>query len=231
MPGWFSLDRVLGRAPAAPVDLAAAGRIAIAEAARIFALDVWDPPSSDHRPVAERWRDEITACIAGDQGLGWTWEGRYAGDGAYEWCGAFASRCWAKAGLPLATRKSFWSSCYRLHRWASYLPIDDKTPNPKPKDGTRRLCVSLAGLHEMPAGVTPQAGDVLIVGDGVPAYGDHITLVESFDGHAFHTIEGNGRGMGPDGKPRQGVVKATRMLSGAGYSARWLIRPAPSDLA
>lgn len=214
----------------APPDLAAAGRLALAEAARLFALDIWDPPASDRRPVADRWRTEITRMIAGDQGLGWSAEGRYRGDGDYEWCGAFAATCWATAGLPLAIRKRSWSSCFRLQRWASYRPGADGLPNAKPRTGGLRLCVPLAGLRELPAGVVPQPGDVLIVGDGVPAYGDHICIVESFDGAAFHTIEGNGRGDGPDGRPRQGVVRAVRPLGGAGYSARWLIRPAPGDI-
>lgn len=226
------LMRMIGRGPAPPiaVDLEAAGRVALAEAQRLFASDIWDPPASDHRDVAERWRTAITDMIAGDRGLGWTSEGRYAGDGDYEWCGAFAASCWSRAGLPLATRKRSWSSCYRLQRWASCRPGADGAPNQPPKIGTR-LCVALdEHSRALPVGVVPQAGDVLIVGDGVPAFGDHITLVESFDGRAFHTIEGNGTGTGPDGKRRQGVVRGVRPLGGPGYCGRWLIRPAVGDL-
>lgn len=217
-------------APPAPVDLEAAGRIALAEAVRLFDLDIWDPPEKDHRPIAERWRDEITRMISGDQGLGWTWEGRYVGDGhGAEWCGAFASTAWARAGLPLATRKRSWSSCLRLQRWASCRPGSDGLPNPPPKVGTR-LCVGLdEHSRELPAGVIPQAGDVLIVGD-VAGPGKHITIVERFDGAAFHTVEGNGVGLGPDGKRRQGVVRGVRALGGPGYCARWLIRPAVGDM-
>lgn len=229
--GWLGLR---SPAPTVPVDLASAGRIALAEARRLFALDIWDPPASDRRPIADRWRGEIGAMIAGDQGLGWHWEGRYPGDGAYEWCGAFAARCWAAAGLPLAIRRPFFASCYRLHRWATYQAIDERTPNPRPRTGPHRLCVALDEHSvRLPDGVVPQAGDILIVGDGRPAYGDHIAIVERFAGRAFHTIEGNAIGLGPDGKQRQGVVKATRMLGGSRpgeYIARWLIRPAPSDL-
>jgi hypothetical protein len=242
MPGlsaaaaWI-LERAGLRAPPPPVDVAAAGRRAIAEARRLFASDIWDPPKTDDRPVADRWRAAITDMIAGPYGLGWSWEGEYEGDGDYEWCGAFAARCWSAGGLPLATRRPFWGSCYRLNRWARYLPIDAKTPNPRPSSGPYRLCVELdEGSHQLPPGVLAQPGDVLIVGGVGTGPGKHITLVEEFDGLAFRTIEGNATGIGPDGKRRQGVVRARRPLGlprGAApstYHARWLIRPAPGDL-
>ncbi len=75
-------------------------------------------------------------------------------------------------------------------------------------------------------------GDILMIGDGSPKFGDHICLVESFDPdrHTFATLEGNGIGIGPDGKRRQGVVRGVRHLGGSGYCARRLIRPAPGDL-
>lgn len=236
MLGWI-LDLARRRSPT--VDLAAAGELALAEARRLFALDVWDPPRADRRPVAEGWRDVITGLIASDRGLGWTWEGRYDGDGDYEWCGSFAAACWATAGLPLATRKRSWSSCLRLQRWASYRPGIDGRPELEPRAGEpRRLCVALTeSSRALPAGVVPQAGDVLIVGGVGSGPGKHITIVESFDGAAFHTIEGNGFGAGPDGRRRQGIVRAVRPLGlpdGAGlasYHARWLVRPAPVDLA
>jgi hypothetical protein len=238
--GWLVdlARRAAAVAPAAPGDVAAAGELAIAEARRLFALDVWDPPRDDDREVAERWRDEITALVSSPAGLGWTWEGRYAGDGDFEWCGAFASRCWGVAGLPLAARRTWWASCYRLQRWASYRAIDAKTPNPAPPAGApRRLCVELTeASHQLPAGVEARPGDVLIVGGAGSGPGRHITVVESFDGEVFRTIEGNGVGLGPDGKRRQGIVRARRPLglrAGQGpqtYHARWLIRPAATDL-
>lgn len=216
------------------IDVAAAGRAALAEARRLFDSDIWDPPKSDHRPIAERWRDAITGMISSDLGLGWTWEGRYEGDGDFEWCGAFASTCWGAVGLPLATRRPFWASCYRLNRWGLGKPIDDRTPSGKPPG---RLCVALdENMKRLPDGVTPQEGDIVIVGGIGSGPGKHITVVESFDGQDFHTYEGNARGMGPDGKSRQGVVRARRPLglhrgqAATAYHARWIIRPAPEDL-
>ena len=64
----FSLVRSMIAPP--PVDLAARGELAHTEAVRLFTADIYDPPRSDRRPVAERWRDEITAMIASDAGLG-----------------------------------------------------------------------------------------------------------------------------------------------------------------
>lgn len=231
------LARVLDLVRPAPplVDLVAAGQLALAEARRLFAADIWDPVRTDRRPVAEGWRDDISDMVA--EGLGWTWEGRYAGDGDFEWCGAFAATCWAKAGLPLAIRKRSWASCHRLQRWASYRPGIDGRPEARPRTGPGRLCVELhEATHALPAGVTVQPGDVLIVGGVGSGPGKHITLVERFDGDVFYTIEGNGVGLGPDGKRRQGVVHGRRPLglrAGQGpqtFHARWLIRPAPADL-
>jgi len=219
------------------VDLERAGQRALAEARQLFDSDIWDPPVTDHRPIAERWRDAITEMISSERGLGWTWEQRYAGDGSFEWCTAFGARCWAEAGLTLAARTPFWASCYRLHRWATYQPIDARTPNKRPKDGPYRLCVALdEHTTALPAGVVPRAGDILLVGGVNTGPGKHGTVVESFDGKTFLTIEGNARGLGPDGKSRQGVVRASRPLgltkgdAPTTYHARWLIRPAPSDL-
>lgn len=241
------LERAGLRAPAPPVDLVERGQLALAEALRLFSWDVWDPPrktpaelAGDARAryerEADRWRDAITEMIAGERGLGWTWEGRYAGDGDFEWCGAFASRCWSIVGLPLETRRRSWASCLRLQRWASCRPGTDGKPNPPPKVGTR-LCVALDEHNRaLPADVEVHAGDVLIVGAVGSGPGDHITIVESFDGEVFHTVEGNGVGLGPDGKRRQGVVRGRRPLGlrvGQGpqtYHARWLVRPAVGDL-
>lgn len=234
----LSLVRSLIAPPAPVVDLELAGRQALAEAVRLFALDVWDPPTGDHRPEAERWRTVITSLIASDAGLGWSWEGRYPGDGSgAEWCGAFASACWGAAGLPLATRRRSWASCLRLQRWASCRPGTDGKPNPPPKVGAR-LCIALdEHARTLPAGYAFQPGDVIIVGGVGSGAGRHITVAESFDGEAFATIEGNGVGLGPDGKRRQGIVRARRPLglrAGQGphtYHARWIIRPAVGDLA
>ncbi len=219
-------------------DLRSAGETALAEAVRIFERDIWDPPVSDRRPVADRWRAEITRLIAGPDGLGWSWEGDYTGDGDYEWCGAFAASCWAVAGLPLATRRRFWASTYRLHRWGHYRSIDQRVEPPRPTVGPWRVAGDLRrGI--LPEGLEPRPGDVLLVGPRDSSLGSHVTLVERYDPaqEMFLTLEGNARGIGPDGKNRQGVVRAARPLrrerwsTDNSYTAAWLIRPAPSDLS
>ena len=83
---------------------------------------------------------------------------------------------------------------------------------------------------------TPRAGDIGLVGDGTPAYGDHVVLVERYDERRriLHTVEGNGLGVGPTGKRRQGIVRAERPIGKRGghpYHLRRLIRPGLSDLA
>jgi hypothetical protein len=206
--------------------LAAAGRAALAEATRLWESDVYDPPRNDYSPRGVASREAIQRIV--NDG-GWTWI-CYRGDGDVEWCGLFAAACWRAAGLDARWFAAFWASTYRLDLWARYRPFNQK-PNPKPALGPFRLFAMLSP-ESVSLPFAPRAGDILMIGDGSPAFGEHICLVESYDEerHLFHTIEGNGHGLGPDGKRRQGVVRAVRHLGGSGYCARRLIRPAPSDL-
>lgn len=231
--------------------LRSAGAAALAKAVQLYQSDIWDPPARDHRPVAERWRDAITEMIGGDgrgHGLGWGWEGRYAGDGDFEWCGAFAARCWEEGGLLPLVRRESWASCYRLQRWASHRPTSPAAPS---FASPPRLCVAFdEHTQALPEGLEVRPGDVLIVGGVGTGPGKHITLVERFDEATgtFWTYEGNAGGLGPDGKRRQGVIRGRRRLGlpfgkvdKAGkitllqppstYHARWLIRPSLTDLS
>lgn len=244
MPGVKTLEKLRGEKPidaSRPRDLESAGRLALAEAIRLFETDIWDPPKNYDNPVGDRWRDAITEMIRSDLGLGWSWEGRYVGDGDFEWCGAFAARCWSVGGVKLSERKTYFASTYRLRAWASYSQANEVVKNPRPSSGPIRLIVGLdenSDSVKLPDGSSPRAGDILLVGGVNTGPGKHVTLVESFDAprRVFNTIEGNARGRGPDGRTRQGVVRASRPLglpSGASpttYHARWLIRPASTDL-
>lgn len=211
-----------------PDALEVAGRLALQEAARLWQLDIYDPPRSDDSPRADRSRIQIDAML---RACSWDWQVPYKGDGQVEWCGIFAGACWRRAGIDPKWLATYFPSTYRLDTWAHYRTFNAKHPNPKPPTGPYRLVAELdGGSTSLP--FEPRAGDILMIGDGIPLPGDHICLVESYDParKAFTTIEGNGSGLGPDGKRRQGVVRATRHLGGSGYCARRLIRPAPSDL-
>ncbi len=213
--------------------LALAGAAAIAEADRLWRLDIFDPRRSDKSIEAAVSKghvsDMLTAC-------GWTWEVPYAGDGAVEWCGIFAGACWRVAGLDPKWLRTYWASTYRLDLWGRYRAFDTAHPNPSPKSDWRILCEMNRDSTEIPREsstdlpLVPRAGDVLMIGDGVPAMGDHICLVESYKDGVFKTIEGNGVGVGPNGNRRPGVVRAERKLGGDGYCARRLIRPGFGDL-
>jgi hypothetical protein len=144
----------------------------------------------------------------------------------------FAAFAWS-AAIALVTRRTYFPSTYRLDAWAQYQTIGNVI-NSKPASGPYRVYVQL-GEASTTIPIAPQPGDILLVGDGRPAYGDHVTLVERYDAttRLFATIEGNGVGVGPRGNRRQGVVRATRPLgarAGHSYIARRLIRPAPSDI-
>jgi hypothetical protein len=204
-----------------------AGQRAFAEGLRMWHLDVIDPKRSDTTERATRSRQVIDAIL---KASGWTWEVPYKGDGQVEWCGLFAGACWRAAGLDPKWLATFWASTYRLDTWARYRPWD-KHANPRPAQGPYRLMAEL-----LPTSTTlpfePAMGDILVIGDGQPPMGDHIAVVESYDAgtRTFKTVEGNGSGLGPDGKRRQGIVRAERKLGGEGYCARRLIRPSPADL-
>jgi hypothetical protein len=210
-------------------DLEAAGRAAIAEAARLWQLDIIDPEPTDLSERADKSREQIDSML---RACGWTWQIPYKGNRQLEWCGVFAGACWKAAGLDPRWLLSYFSSTYRLDIWARYFTFDAKSPNPKPAAGVQRRRIGDMDRNTTVLPFEPRAGDILLIGDGTPKYGDHITLVESYDAatHTFTTIEGNGHGFGPDGKRREGVVRAKRYLGGSGYCARRLIRPAPSDL-
>lgn len=209
--------------------LTVAASQALATADAMWRQDIYDPSTSDKSADADRCRGAIDAMI--QQGLRWTWEPPYAGDGSFEWCGAFLAWCWSSVKSSL--RQTYYASTYRLDRYARYLPVND-TPNPKPPTGPYRMIVDL-DESSTPSSLTfgVQAGDILLIGPK-PGYGSHICFVESFDAASrlFSTIEGNGTGTGPNGERQQGVVRAKRPLGGAAGSwcARRLIRIAPSDL-
>lgn len=209
------------------IDLEQAGIAAIVEARRLFDSDIYDPPRNDYTPGGVMSRAAINDIV--HKG-GWTWIA-YRGDGDVEWCGLFAATCWRAAGIDPKWLATYWASTYRLDVWARYRNFSDKHPNPRPAEGPYRLIANL-NQDSVSLPFEPRAGDILMIGDGSPEPGDHICLVESYDPetHVFFTIEGNGIGVGPNGKRRQGVVRAVRKLGGSGYCARRLIRPAQGDL-
>lgn len=209
-------------------DLAAAGKEAVLEGLRLWSLDIIDPKRGDASELAQRSRGVIEDCLTA---CGWTWQVPYKGDGQVEWCGFFAGACWRAAGLDPKWLATYWASTYRLDQWASYRTFNERNPNPAPATGPRRLMARLDPWStSLP--FVPREGDILLIGDGSPASGDHICVVTGWipEKRTFLTVEGNGFGLGPDGKRRQGVVTGQRKLGGEGYCARRLIRPAPSDI-
>lgn len=211
------------------IDIIDAGRRALAEAQRLFALDVYDPPRGLHNEPAERSRRVISDIL---KACGWTWPEVYPydHDGQVEWCCLFAGACWRQAGLDPKWLAVFFASTMRLDAWAAYERWNEHQ-NPKPAAGPFRLLAEL-DAHSITVPFVPQEGDILLIGDGSPAAGDHCTIVESYDParRTFQTISGNGVGLGPDGKRRQGVVRSEVRLGGPGFCARRLIRPSPLDL-
>ncbi len=209
-----------------PDKLEQAGKEAIEIALRYWREDIYDPHSRDRTSDATRCKAVIDLMIR--VGLGWTWEDLYSGDGAFEWCGAFAAKCWSTVKPEI--RKRYFASTYRLDRYAQYLQVSDEVMTGR----AGRLYGVLDENSKRDAlPFEPRPGDILII--GYKGYGQHICLVESYDAAAgmFHTIEGNGNGTGPNGEHQQGVVRGLRPVGKRGTSlwcARRLIRPSVDDL-
>lgn len=234
---WAALENALAKRGSKD-RLAAAGDIAVLEADRIWKLDIIDPPNSAQ--IHEFSRKTIDNFIRSTEGCGWGWDAPYQyNHHGREWCTAFVMWCWARGGLELSpTRTVGGMSTWRLDCWARYQPV---LGNPTGKEpGAPVVPRMIIDLNEhstamdarFPDGTIPRAGDILLVGDGTPRYGDHGTLVRSFDPivGVFDTFEGNATGIGPKGNKREGVIKATRYVGGRGFAARRVIRPSLADL-
>ena len=200
--------------------LADLGINAIDAATELWQDAYYDPRKDDDGINARRSKLIITQFI--QVGLGWTWEPRYQGDGSFEWCGAFAAYCWLNLKRDL--RKTYFASTYRLDRYARYQSV-----NGEKNRGSGRLLAEL-NEHSTTLPWTPRAGDILTIGPVGSGFGKHICLVESYANGVFHTIEGNGTGLAPNGKHWQGVVRGERRLGGDGWHARRMIRPSSEDI-
>ncbi len=212
-------------------DLKIAGEQAVALALTLWRMDIYDPKLGDTSAAARASREHISDMIRGPAGLNWTWEPEYAGDGTFEWCGAFVKRCWAKIRRDIG--KLCFASTYRLDRYARAASVMGETPIP-PK--TPRLLAEFderSWPRTKPLPFEPRAGDIALV--GIKGYGSHICLVESYDAArgTFDTIEGNAFGKGPNGEHQQGVVRQRRFIGArvGPTHVRRIIRPSVDDLA
>jgi hypothetical protein len=225
-----------------------AGERALERGIAAWNRDIIDPPSQSLRdPAFDSDRLEIDSYIRNAVLLGGVQYPKifkYQKDGDYEWCGAFAAHCW-EPFIHAELRQLYFPSTYRLDCYGRYI-AGFQTPNaqaiakkyPRPQVGERKHLKLLANSSvDAVNQFAPRAGDILLVGtSNGPAYGAHVTIIESWDPSTkiFHTVEGNGTGVGPDGKRRQGVVKAQRPLGTATptrvYHALRIIRPGITDI-
>jgi len=208
-----------------------AGQRALAAARRDWNLDIFDPPRASKHPRASECCDYITGVI---QRNGWGFalpRGRYVGNGPPQWCGMAAGDWWREAGLDPRWLAGWFASSLRLHAWAEYEtnPVNG-AKNPRPTNDDLRLCSHLT--HGASPSFEPQEGDILIVGDGTPKDGDHITMVAAWhpERRSFTTISGNGGGYGPRGDSRQGVSVREYFIDRGAFRAMFLMRPAFGDL-
>ena len=208
--------------------LTRAGELAIEAAERFWDLDVYDPPRNDQSAAGIANKAVISTII---RTAGWGFALPYVGNGQPQWCGLFAATCWIAGGLDPRWTATYWASTYRLGLWATYQKFNAKHPNPPPRSARdRRLCMRLVPGSVM--SWQPRAGDVVIVGDGEPTAGDHITLCVAYDAtsRTFETLSGNGGGVGPRGNSREGVSRKTYSIDSGRYRAMVVIRPAFGDL-
>lgn len=200
-----------------------AGIRAVEEAERLFALDV---TNGDHGHS----RDVIDSIL---ETCHWTWPEVYPyHPGSVQYCALTTGHCWAKAGLDPKWLAVFFASTQRLDEWARYHDWNEHK-NPRPAEGPYRLVAQL-NAHSTAADLPfePQPGDIITIGDGSPPSGDHALVAASYDAArgVFVCYSGNGRGVGPDGKVRTGIVRSEVRIGGVGFCVRRVIRPALGDL-
>lgn len=212
-------------------DLKLAGEQAVAIALQLWQMDIYDPKPGDTSAAARTSRDAISDMIRGPLGLNWTWEPEYAGDGKFEWCGAFVKRCWVKVKRDIG--KLCFASTYRLDRYARAASVMGETPITPTKPRLLAELDERSWPRAKPLPFEPRAGDIALV--GIKGYGTHITLVENYDAArgCLSTIEGNAYGRGPNGEQQQGVVRQQRFIGARAPNAthvRRIIRPSCDDL-
>ena len=208
--------------------LTRAGELAVIEAERLWSLDVYDPPRADKSARANSCRAVIEGII---RGAGWGFTCPYLGNGPPQWCGMFAAACWRAGGIDPSWFATYWASTYRLRCWARYERFDQRHPNPMPATSTDLRM--FGELHPgKPLPFDPRPGDVVIVGDGEPDAGDHVTVCVRYDAarRVFETISGNGGGAGPRGDRREGISRREYAIDTGGYRAMFVVRPAFGDL-
>jgi hypothetical protein len=192
----------------------------------LWNLDVFDPPIGSSHPRARFCLNIIETIIRNNN---WDWALPYRGDGPPQWCGMTAGAVWFEAGLDQSWLATYFASTYRLKLWATYQRFDTRgKQNPPPTGRDRRLYVDLRSRFV----VEPRRGDIVIVGDGNPETGDHVTVNMGYDPvtKTFDTISGNGGGLGPRGDARQGISRKKYRVGRTGYAPMYLIRPAVTDL-
>ena len=184
--------------------------------------------------------DRIDSFIRGGQGLDWPTAKvgvpsvAYTRNGQFAWCLAFMAHCWGAAGLRRALRYHVCSSTYRL--WA----LGTGVPSVVKKVGRSEGFLFQELRHGRDPEWEPGPGDVLIVGprrDLAKPWSCHGTLVREVDwgrGEIL-TVEGNAKGVQPDGEVREGVVHQRRPLPRSGlparrYRARFVLRWGWGDL-
>lgn len=196
---------------------------------------------------------EVDRMIRTPAGIDWYWNQRFDADGEFEWCGAFAAFAWAHAGLDLDLRRLYYSSTGRLSAYAAY-QFYFGTPNErevcsrflvprKPEDRRVRIVLDENSTLDDLGAFVPRAGDILLVGTPGTRMGTHVCVVDEWDPErkGAATIEGNCRGVFPDGTDTshvnggaQGVTRNFRTVGRVrGQNAphiRRIIRPALHDL-
>ncbi len=216
-------------------DLIDAGKAAAIEGLRLFHLDVRDPSApalAAKDAEALRWREIIDDIF---RAAGWGADTPYPGNRVgREWCGFFAAKCWREAGMDPRWLAAFLAGTLRLVSWGGYRSWRHYK-NPPPKAGDPRRLVAKLGRASLPADLpfVVREGDIVVVGDGTPAEGEHITIalggVTAAGG--IMTVSGNGGGNGPDGKHREGIVIREYKIGGPGRVVLYVYRPALTDIS
>jgi len=192
-----------------PVAKAGRAAVVIEKSAGLWKRNIIEPHKSG-TPANSAM--DIDWLIRSEDCAGWRWLEPYTHNGQTAWCGFAQSYAFRYAGLKAHIVEKVLPSCYRLKKWAKengrFVPVDEMQPGDivlvdSTGDGKANH-ITLCWQDAM-AGSWPELFQ----------YGGTIGSVDYsavYEGGGFLTLEGNAKGLLPDGSAVEGYVARTRPL-------------------
>ena len=189
--------------------------LVIERSLKLWAANIVEPHKSG---TPANSAEQIDWLIRDPDCANWHWLDKYTHNGQTAWCGFAQSYAFRAAGLQWRIVEKVLPSCYRLKKWAKengrFVPVDEMKP-----------------------------GDIVLVDSTGDGKANHITLCwadsespdpeeytaayeasdrDYYDHPGYITLEGNAKGLLPDGRQAEGYVARTRPLDQVTHVIRFL---------